>query len=168
MSVLKRVLVARAAAAVVLSVVVPFGAVVTPAAAQQIRSHGDPSAEQFVQTQADKAIAILNNRNLSAADKKQAFYGFVNQNVDVPRITNFVLGRYRRQITPAQYQQFAEIFRTYADKHLRDPTGRLSRRNDEGDRLGGPCARRRRRLQPDPGRRLQRPAGGELAGAEGR
>ena len=34
---------------------------------------------------------------------------------DVPRITDFVLGRYRRQITPVQYQQFADAFRAYAD-----------------------------------------------------
>ena len=108
-------LAARAALAVGLAFAAPLGGLVTPAAAQQVRSHGDPSAESFVQTQADKAIGILNNHSLSPSDKKQAFYGFVNANVDVPRITNFVLGRYRRQITPAQYQQFADIFRTYAD-----------------------------------------------------
>ena len=62
-----------------------------------------------------RAISILSNRGLSPDAKKHAFYDFVNQVGDVPRITNFVLGRYRRQISPAQYQQFAEVFRQYAD-----------------------------------------------------
>ena len=106
---------ARLAGALAIALAAPLGGFVTPAFAQQIRSHGDSSAEAFVQMQADRAIGILNNHSLGAAEKKQAFYQFVNENVDVPRITNFVLGRYRRQVTPAQYQQFAEIFRTYAD-----------------------------------------------------
>ena len=105
----------RVAGALALAVAAPLGLVATPACAQAIRSHGDPSAEAFVQSEASKGVAILNDRSLSMAAKKQAFYGFVNQTADVPRITNFVLGRYRRQVTPAQYQQFAEIFRQYAD-----------------------------------------------------
>ena len=83
--------------------------------AQAIRNHGDPDAEAFVQAQASHAIGILNDRSLSPSARKEAFYGFVNQFIDVPRITNFVLGRYRRQVTPAQYQQFSEIFARYAD-----------------------------------------------------
>ena len=105
----------RVAGALALAVATPLGLGANPAAAQAIRSHGDPSAEAFVQSEASKGVAILNDRSLSLAAKKQAFYTFVNQTADVPRITNFVLGRYRRQVTPAQYQQFAEIFRQYAD-----------------------------------------------------
>ena len=111
----KFLLSARLAGALALAVAAPLGLVVAPAAAQAVRGHGDPSAEAFVQTEASKGVAILNDRSLSMAAKKQAFYGFVNQVADVPRITNFVLGRYRRQVSPAQYQQFAEIFRDYAD-----------------------------------------------------
>lgn len=103
------------AAAMALAVAAPLGLGVSPAQAQAIRGHGDPSAEAFVQTEASKAISILSDASLGVAAKKQAFYSLVNQIADVPRITNFVLGRYRRQITPAQYQQFAEVFRTYAD-----------------------------------------------------
>ena len=90
-------------------------AVATPAAAQAVRSHGDPSAEAYVQTEASRAISILNDRSLAPAARREAFYAFINQAADVPRITGFVLGRYRRQITPEQYQQFADVFRRYAD-----------------------------------------------------
>uniref|UniRef100_UPI0015770FAA MlaC/ttg2D family ABC transporter substrate-binding protein n=1 Tax=Caulobacter sp. S45 TaxID=1641861 RepID=UPI0015770FAA len=98
-----------------LALAAPLGLAVAPAAAQAARSHGDASAEAFVQSEASKGIAILNDHSLSLAAKKAAFYGFVNQTADVPRITGFVLGRYRRQVSPAQYRQFAEVFRQYAD-----------------------------------------------------
>lgn len=88
---------------------------VGPAQAQAARQHGDPQAESFVQTQANRALGILNDRSMGVAAKKQAFYAFINQVADVPKITDFVLGRYRRTITPAQYSAFAEAFRTYAD-----------------------------------------------------
>ena len=106
---------ARLAGALAFAVAAPLGLCGAPASAQAVRSHGDPTAEAFVQTQAARGVAILNDSSLSLGAKKQAFYGFVNQVADVPRITNFVLGRYRRQVTPAQYQQFSQIFRQYAD-----------------------------------------------------
>ncbi len=105
----------RLAGALAFAIAAPLGVTVLPASAQAIRGHGDPDAEAFVQSEASKGVAILNDRSLSTAAKKQAFYGFVNQTADVPRITSFVLGRYRRQVSAAQYQQFAEVFRQYAD-----------------------------------------------------
>jgi phospholipid transport system substrate-binding protein len=89
--------------------------VATPAAAQTGRQHAAPTAEAFVQSEANKALAILRDSSMSVDAKKQAFYAFINQVADVPRITDFVLGRYRRSLTPAQYDAFAQAFRTYAD-----------------------------------------------------
>lgn len=82
---------------------------VTQAAAQTQR---DAAAEQFVQTEANRALGILNNH--STAEKIRLFRTFVDQVADVPRITSFVLGKYQRTITPAQSQQFAVVFREYA------------------------------------------------------
>ena len=98
-----------------LAAVATVGATATPALAQATRAHADPSAEAFVQSEVSRAVSILSNRGLSPDAKKHAFYDFVNQVGDVPRITNFVLGRYRRQLSPAQYQEFADVFRQYAD-----------------------------------------------------
>jgi phospholipid transport system substrate-binding protein len=86
-----------------------------PAAAQAVRTHGAADAEAYVQTEATRALGILGNQSLSVAAKKQAFYGFVNDVADVSRITDFVLGRYRRSLTPDQYTRFAQAFRQYAD-----------------------------------------------------
>ncbi|MDB5433037.1 MAG: hypothetical protein JWP35_4153 [Caulobacter sp.] len=73
----------------------------------------DASAEAFVQTEASRALTILAGK-ASVAAKTQAFRAFVDQVADVPRITNFVLGKYARSITPAQRGQFAPLFREYA------------------------------------------------------
>ena len=92
----------------------PLGATVlapAPAMAQRAR---DASAEAFVQAQAQRAIAILANRSLSRPQKAAQFRAFVDQVVDVPRVTTFVLGKYARIASPAQRAQFAQVFRAYA------------------------------------------------------
>ncbi|HEY2659351.1 MAG TPA: ABC transporter substrate-binding protein [Caulobacteraceae bacterium] len=83
---------------------------VTQAAAQS--SQRDATAEQFVQTEATRALKILEVG--SDTDKIRQFRVFVDQVADVPRITAFVLGKYERTITPTQSQQFATVFREYA------------------------------------------------------
>lgn len=94
------------AAAVAPAVLAP-----SPAAAQAAR---DAQAEAFVGAQSQRALNILNSRNLTVGQKAQQFRGFVDQVADVPRITTFVLGKYNRTITPTQRQQFNAVFRDYA------------------------------------------------------
>jgi phospholipid transport system substrate-binding protein len=103
-------------AAGVLALTVP-AALLSPslARAQAVRAHGDSEAEAFVQTEASRVLQILNDRDQSVTAKKQAFRGIIDQVADVQRITSFVLGRYRRSVTPAQYAAFAAAFRQYAD-----------------------------------------------------
>jgi phospholipid transport system substrate-binding protein len=74
----------------------------------------DAQAEAFVTAQSQRALNILNNRALSQGQKAAQFRSFVDQAADVPRITNFVLGKYNRTITPAQRAQFTQVFREYA------------------------------------------------------
>ncbi len=83
-----------------------------PAAAQN--SARDVQAEQFVQTEAQRALTILANRGIGTAEKTRLFRAFVDEVADVPRITQFVLGKYARIATPAQRQSFAAVFREYA------------------------------------------------------
>ena len=84
----------------------------TPAAAQN--SARDVQAEQYVQTEAQRALTILANRGMNTAEKTRIFRAFVDEVADVPRITQFVLGKYARVATPAQRQSFAVVFREYA------------------------------------------------------
>ena len=83
-----------------------------PALAQAAR---DPQAEQFVQTKAQRVIAVLADNKQSVAQKKTTFHQAIDELADVPKITNFVLGKYARTITPDQRQRFAAAFRVYAE-----------------------------------------------------
>lgn len=89
------------------------GAVLAPAAAHA-QGQRDAGAEQFVQTEAQRGLSILRGGSSTAAEKAQ-FRAFVDQAADVPRITEFVLGRYNRTLTPAQKADFARAFRGYAN-----------------------------------------------------
>lgn len=94
-----------------------FGAaalsIASPAMAQN--SARDPSAEAFVQAKAQRVISVLANKSMSETQKKQVFRQAVDELADVPRITNFVLGKYARTITPEQRARFTPVFRTYAE-----------------------------------------------------
>ena len=84
----------------------------SPALAQASR---DPQAEQFVQTRAQKVITVLADKGQSISQKKATFHQAIDDLADVPKITNFVLGKYARTVTPDQRQRFASAFRVYAE-----------------------------------------------------
>ena len=92
----------------------------------QSRAHGDLEAESFVQNQASRVLAVLNDHGMGLDAKKTAFRTMVDQLADVPRITSFVLGRYRRTVTPAQYAAFSSAFREYADNVYESRLGQYS------------------------------------------
>lgn len=51
-------------------------------------------AEQYVQTSATGALQTLANRTMAATARRQTFHQLMAQFADMPRIANFVLGRY--------------------------------------------------------------------------
>lgn len=97
-----------------LSLAAPAAGVVLVPAAAHAQAQRDAGAEQFVQTEAQRGLNILRSGSPRGAEKAQ-FRAFVDQVADVPRITDFVLGRYNRTITPAQKAEFARAFRDYAN-----------------------------------------------------
>jgi phospholipid transport system substrate-binding protein len=107
-----RILEAAAAAAFALGVAAPM-TVLAPAAAFA-QAPRDAGAEQFVMTQAQRVISVLNDKGQTNAEKIRTFRGLVDEVADVPRVTNFVLGKYARTITPAQRAKFAPLFREFA------------------------------------------------------
>lgn len=124
---------ASAALSAVLAAGAPTAALLAagPAFAQAERS---PQAEAFVSREAQSALATLNNKGLSTAAKKAQFRAFVDRAADVPRITGFVLGKYRRSVTPQQYAAFAAAFREYANTIYET---RLGQYQGEGFRVTG-------------------------------
>lgn len=94
---------------------VPAAAVLPSAASAQQRGPRDAQAEAFVATNGARVLAILNGQDSKAA-KEANFRVLINQIVDVPRVTHFVLGKYARSVTPDQYQRFATVFRSYVER----------------------------------------------------
>lgn len=127
---------AAASAALLAAVLVGAPAMLmAPApAAAQVSARRDASAEAFVAAEARMALDILHNSGMSTAAKKAAFRQFVDRAADVPKITGFVLGKYRRSVSPQQYQDFAAAFRAYANNVYES---RLSRYKGEDFRVTG-------------------------------
>ena len=86
----------------------------------QAQAARDPSAEQFVQAGAQRVISVLADHGLSETQKEAAFHSAIDDLADVPKITNFVLGKYARTITPEQRARFAPTFRAYAESVYRN------------------------------------------------
>lgn len=74
----------------------------------------DDAAETFVAENASKALTILADTSIELEDKEIAFRTLIDEITDVPKITRFVLGRYRRGADEAEMAEFAEVFRRYA------------------------------------------------------
>ena len=81
-----------------------------PALAQGAR---DPSAEQFVQSAAQKTLAIL--KQPATAQRDRAFAEAIDELVDLTKVSAFVLGKYGRTITPEQRARFDTAFHRYAE-----------------------------------------------------
>jgi phospholipid transport system substrate-binding protein len=95
-------------------------------------------AEQFVQTEAQRALNILTQHRGDVATEKRLFRAFIDQVADVPRITFFVLGKYSRSIAPGQQRDFATVFREYASNVYES---RLNEYHGESLRVTGSVAR---------------------------
>jgi phospholipid transport system substrate-binding protein len=85
----------------------------------QAQGTREPSAEAFMQGAAEKVLAIIGDRSLDEGQRAAAFHRVIDEVVDVPKVTTFVLGKYARTITPAQKTQFAQAFRIYAESVYR-------------------------------------------------
>jgi len=73
-------------------------------------------AEQYVQSNAGSALQALGNREVSSAERQRTFHQLMARFADMPRIANFVLGRYGTQLRqdPALRAEWTETFQNYA------------------------------------------------------
>ena len=83
------------------------GILVGPAAADD----DDPVA--FVQSLGQRAIALLSDESLSAAERKRVFRELLIDRFDMPRIGRLVMARYWRQMTAAQKGVFGPLFEDF-------------------------------------------------------
>lgn len=73
-----------------------------------------PGAEQFVQTNVQHGLGILNNRSLSADQRSAQFRSFLLGLTDLKRIALYTLGPARRTAPEAEQNEFIDAFRDYA------------------------------------------------------
>ena len=79
--------------------------------AHQARAADEASA--FIVQLGQQATATMTNRALSSADRVQRFGVIVDQDFDVPKIAQFVLGRYWQTATSTERDDFTTVFRGY-------------------------------------------------------
>jgi phospholipid transport system substrate-binding protein len=98
------------------------------AAAPNAYAARNSAAEAYVQENATDALAALGNRSMSATQRRQTFNTLVAQFSDMPRIANFVLGRYSAQLRsdPALRTEWTRTFQDYSIAVYEDRLGRFS------------------------------------------
>ncbi|MBL6767628.1 MAG: ABC transporter substrate-binding protein [Candidatus Micropelagos sp.] len=73
-----------------------------------------PEAEAFVMDVSNQVIEILNLT--TAQEKEDEFRVLLNNKANLKRIAAFTLGKYRRQISPTELQEFQSLFETMITK----------------------------------------------------
>jgi len=71
-------------------------------------------AEAFVSENIDKGLGILNDKQLTQAQRKEQFAGLLLGVTDMRRIALFVLGRYAQTSTEADKEAYVAAFQHYA------------------------------------------------------
>lgn len=73
-----------------------------------------PEAEAFVMDVSNQVIEILNLT--TAQEKEDEFRALLNNKANLKRIAAFTLGKYRRQLSPTELQEFQSLFETMITK----------------------------------------------------
>lgn len=76
----------------------------------------DKEASALIQKMGDSGVAIVADKQLSEADRRQRFDELFSTNFDVPTIGRFVLGRYWKAASDEQRDEFLKVFRSYIVK----------------------------------------------------
>lgn len=79
-----------------------------------VMSEKSPEAEAFVMDVSNRVIDILSYT--STTEKEDAFRTLLNEKANLKRIAAFTLGKYRRQLSPAELQEFQSLFESMITK----------------------------------------------------
>lgn len=79
----------------------PAAGVATKAATQE---------QAFIQTMGDEVIGYLKNRAMPDAERKARLKQVLQSRFDVGTISRFALGKYWKQLNPAQQQEYQSLF----------------------------------------------------------
>lgn len=98
------------------------------AAAPNAYAARNADAETYVQANATSALRTLGDNSLSSTQRRQTFNTLMTQFSDMPRIANFVLGRYSSQLRADQAlrTEWTRTFQDYAIAVYEDRLGQFS------------------------------------------
>jgi phospholipid transport system substrate-binding protein len=77
----------------------------------EARAGDDASA--FIVQLGEQATATMSNRAISSTDRILRFAVIVDRDFDVPKIAQFMLGRYWQNATATERDEFTNVFRNY-------------------------------------------------------
>lgn len=67
-------------------------------------------AAGFIDATGQELVAVLNNRSLEGTARRQRVAAVLRRAVDVEGVGRFILGRYWRQASPAEQQEYMRLF----------------------------------------------------------
>jgi phospholipid transport system substrate-binding protein len=74
----------------------------------------DPvDAGQFMMNLGNRVLEIINDKQSPEAKRKQQFRQLADESFEIPKIAQFVLGRYWRTASDDEKQRFVDAFETY-------------------------------------------------------
>ena len=79
-----------------------------------VMAEKSPEAEAFVMDVSNRVIDILSYT--STTEKEDAFRTLLNEKANLKRIAAFTLGKYRRQLSPAELKEFQSLFESMITK----------------------------------------------------
>ncbi|MEC8475989.1 MAG: ABC transporter substrate-binding protein [Pseudomonadota bacterium] len=79
-----------------------------------VMAEKSPEAEVFVVDVSNRVIDILSYS--SSTEKEDAFRKLLNEKANLKRIAAFTLGKYRRQLSPAELKEFQSLFESMITK----------------------------------------------------
>jgi phospholipid transport system substrate-binding protein len=103
----------------------------------------DADAERYVQENASAALRTLGDRNMNTAQRRQTFDQLMARFADMPRIANFVLGRYGAQLRSdaTLRSEWTRTFQEYSiavyEDRLNTYSGSAIRVTDSIERIPG-------------------------------
>lgn len=113
------------------------------AIAPEAHAARNADAERYVQENASAALRTLGDRSISSAQRRQTFDRLMTQFADMPRIANFVLGRYGTQLRAdaTLRTDWNNTFREYSiavyEDRLDSYSGASIRVTDSVERIAG-------------------------------
>jgi phospholipid transport system substrate-binding protein len=82
-------------------------------------------ATAFIQAAGDELVATINSTTLTPQQRQQRVGAILRRSVDMDGVARFVLGRFTRQATPAELQEYLALFEESLVRNLAGRFGEL-------------------------------------------